>query len=226
MGLMGAISQYEADYHRYPASTAARATLTAACPDFTYGTIYKTPDLGGRLITAGKRPAGKAMPQIENTGNEPMNFEENNREVMAALMDFQTYRINPPAYGTSVPSPNKDHAMNPKQVKYFTMKEVDGVVLAGVGMDGVLRDPWGNPYIITLDLNGDDRCRDAFYRLTLVSGPGERGINGLFSADPSVANSYEANKPIMVWSFGPDGDVNAGAKANAAPNKDNVLSWQ
>ena len=34
----------------------------------------------------------------------------------------------------------------------------------GVGPDGVYRDPWGNPYIITVDLNYDDKARDAFYR--------------------------------------------------------------
>ena len=39
----------------------------------------------------------------------------------------------------------------------------------GVGPDGVYRDPWGNPYIITIDLNYDDKARDAFYRNPTVS---------------------------------------------------------
>jgi hypothetical protein len=33
----------------------------------------------------------------------------------------------------------------------------------GVGTDLVYRDPWGNPYIITMDLNYDEMCKDAFY---------------------------------------------------------------
>jgi hypothetical protein len=33
----------------------------------------------------------------------------------------------------------------------------------GVGTDLVYRDPWGNPYIITLDLNYDEKARDACY---------------------------------------------------------------
>jgi prepilin-type N-terminal cleavage/methylation domain-containing protein len=227
--LMGAISQYESDYHRYPASPVARATLTDRCPDFTYGTVYKRPDMTGRLITAGKRPPGSPMPEIENIGNEPVNFEENNREVVAALMDIQTYHINPPAFSTTTASQNKDHAMNPKQTKYLTVKEVDNAVSPGVGIDGVYRDPWGSPYIITLDMNGDDRCRDAFYRSdrvsALASGPNDKGINGLVKVDPSVQNSFEANKPIMIWSFGPDLMISDQQKANQGLNKDNVLSW-
>ncbi len=30
----------------------------------------------------------------------------------------------------------------------------------------------------------------------------------------------------MVWSAGPDGNIDPTAKANAGVNKDNVLSWQ
>jgi hypothetical protein len=34
----------------------------------------------------------------------------------------------------------------------------------------VFRDPWGNPYIITVDLDDDNKCKDAFSRN--VGGPG------------------------------------------------------
>jgi hypothetical protein len=51
----------------------------------------------------------------------------------------------------------------------------------GINANGVLCDPWGHPYIITLDLNGDNRCRDAFYRLASVSekDSSAQGFNGL-----------------------------------------------
>jgi hypothetical protein len=52
---------------------------------------------------------------------------------------------------------------------------------AGGNRDYVFRDPWGNPYVITLDLNLDDRCDDAAY------------------SPPSI------NAPVAIWSFGPDG---------------------
>jgi len=116
-----------------------------------------------------------------------------------------------------------------------TVKEVDNVVSPGVGIDGVYRDPWGNPYIITLDLNGDDRCRDAVYRLAAVSalpsGPADKGVNGLTRVNPSDVDSFEANKPVMIWSFGPDGWAGRDCRANGTVpglkvgNKDNVLSW-
>src|SRR4051812_30696884 len=37
--LSGAIHQYETEYSRMPCSKAALASLTPACPDFTFGTI-------------------------------------------------------------------------------------------------------------------------------------------------------------------------------------------
>src|SRR5439155_9457342 len=96
----------------------------------------------------------------------------------------------------------------------------------GVGLDGVFRDPWGNPYIISLDLNSDNKCRDAFYKLDSVSqipGGGDKGYNGLYRSGGQ--DSFEANKPIMVWSFGPDGRINFNAKSKDLQNKDNILSW-
>src|SRR5256885_17221359 len=88
------------------------------------------------------------LPSIVN--NYP--YENCNAEVMAALLD----RTNLPW--------NLNHALNPNKIGYLTAKEVnDTKPTPGVGPDGVYRDPWGNPYIITLDLNGDGKCRDAFY---------------------------------------------------------------
>jgi hypothetical protein len=78
-----------------------------------------------------------------------------------------------------------------------------------------------------VDLNGDNRCRDAFYRLDQVSQNvqgNNNGLNGL-SRPATAVDTFEANKPVMVWSFGPDGKVNFKALTNARENKDNVRSW-
>ena len=103
----------------------------------------------------------------------------------------------------------------------------------GIGQDGIYRDPWGNPYIITIDLNYDDKARDAFYRLPAVSAdPGDtvnnppRGLNGLIPKVIGGATVYEANAPVMVWSAGPDKMIDPNAKATAGANKDNILSWK
>ena len=101
----------------------------------------------------------------------------------------------------------------------------------------MLRDPWGNPFVITLDLNYDNGCRDAFYRLEAVSldrsqsGSQDLGYNGLrrvpaANAGDTTQHRFEAKTSVMVWSFGPDGKINAGAGANVLENKDNVCSWK
>src|SRR5206468_190929 len=84
-------------------------------------------------------------------------YENCNVEVMVALLDRTNLVWN------------ANHAMNPNKTVYLNVKEVSDMKSPGVGLDGVYRDPWGNPYIITVDLNGDNKCRDAFYKLSSVS---------------------------------------------------------
>jgi hypothetical protein len=155
-----------------------------------------------------------------------INYETSNAEVMSALCDIVEFR-------NGELSPNKQYVLNPKKNPYLELTLVDSPkrpndpARAGLGWDGVYRDPWGNPYIISLDLSYDRRCRDAFYRLASVSADASgRGINGLSRGDTSDPDSFEANKPIMVWSFGPDGTAGDSQKANQGFNKDNVISWQ
>jgi hypothetical protein len=139
---------------------------------------------------------------------------------MAALLDIERFRNN-------ADSPNMGHALNPNKIPYLTAKEVSDTRSAGIGLDGVFRDPWGNPYIITIDLNGDNKCLDAFYRKAAVSGlTGPADNRGHFGLARSVpGDSFEANRPVMVWSFGPDGRIDPTVAANKGANKDNVLSW-
>jgi len=205
-GIAAAISKYEADNSRFPASQKLRANVSDG--DFTFGTLYLD-QTGNRPLTNKKGP----LPRIVNG----YQYENCNAEVMAALLDRTNHFLN------------LNHAMNPNKIGYLTAKEVnDTRPSPGVGVDGVYRDPWANPYIITVDLNGDGKCRDAFYRLTSVSEPrspqGDKGLNGLFRS--GGLNTFDANKPIMVWSFGPDGWANELQKANEGLNKDNILSWQ
>jgi len=221
-GLMTAINQYEADYHRYPASDLARASLTDDSPDFTFGTYYRRNDGSGYRLLNG--PGKQACPTVDN-GPRRINYETSNAEVMSALCDIVEFRN-----GELTPN-KKEHLLNPKKNSYLDLTLVDAPkqpnqpAKPGLGWDGVYRDPFGNPYIISLDLNYDGRCRDGFYKKLLVSGG---GINGLtLPTGVTGGNYFEANKPVMIWSFGPDGFANdQGPKANQVPNKDNVISWQ
>jgi len=206
-GIAAAISKYEADYSRFPASQKLRAN--AGDGDFTFGTVAI--DQGGTPHSLTNKKL-QALPRI---GNGPPYYENCNAEVMVALLDRTNHFLN------------FNHAMNPNKIGYLTAKEVnDNRPSPGVGADGVYRDPWANPYIITVDLNGDGKCRDAFYRLDAVSFmQADKGLNGLFRS-ANAPNAFEANKSVMVWSFGPDGWASDQQKANAGYNKDNILSWQ
>jgi len=219
--LMTAINQYEADYHRYPASDLARASLTDEVPDFTFGTYYRRNDGSGYRLMNG---AGRQACFPVDNGSRRINYETSNAEVMSALVDIVEFR-------NGELTPNKrEHLLNPKKNAYLELTQVDipkqpnQPAKPGLGWDGVYRDPFGNPYIISLDLNYDGRCRDAFYRKESVS---LGGINGMSRPTGVTTGSYfEANKPIMVWSFGPDGTAGDSQKANQGFNKDNVISWQ
>lgn len=220
--LVSAIAKYESDYSRYPASKLAMASIDDVnCPDFTYGTKRRNaagawPSL---QYKSSKGPQDYS-PAVENS-QQSAEYQNANCEVVAALMDTEKYRNNEFTL-------NANHAMNPNKIPYLNLKEVNGTLSTpGVGLDGVFRDPWGNPYIITLDLNGDNKCRDAFYRSNTVSQEaGNKGLNGLYNYSAGgLPDRFEANKPIMIWSFGPDGKIDALTRADKLSNKDNILSW-
>jgi prepilin-type N-terminal cleavage/methylation domain-containing protein len=145
-----------------------------------------------------------------------------NSEVIKILLDIDD---------SGSPNPvNPKHARNPRNLVTFHGKQVSDFTLPGVGPDYIFRDPWGMPYIITMDLNDDNKCTDLWYGTPQVSqGAAGAGLNGLIGSgsNPPV---YQLNGPIMIWSFGPDKLADApnalNPKANGGVNKDNILSWQ
>ena len=231
--IANAIHTYESDYSKFPVSAAAM-TAAAAVPvaaggpdDFTYG-------------TAGVSCAGPGGPNPINSGFStpapgvyqpvpaPGGYQANNSEVMAVLLDVENWPTVPPT-----PTINLSHVKNPQKTTYLPVTMAGNTNSPGVGPDGVYRDPWINPYIITIDLNYDGKARDAFYRLRNVSqNSGTAGYNGLVNvhtppSPPTGAGDYfECNSPVMVWSAGPDKMIYLNSTANAGANKDNVLSWK
>lgn len=208
--IMNAIHKYEADYNRLPASTNAVNAAVQAGDDFTYGTA----GVNDLLAPGGTQPIL----------NPNVKYQTNNAEVMAILLDLEHY-------GNGLQTVNIGHQKNPQKVKYLSSTMVSDTNSPGVGPDGVYRDPWGNPYIITMDLNNDEKARDAFYRDPVVSAdPADnstlkRGLNGLIPLPPNGV-AYEVNAPVMVWSAGPDKMVYPKEKADKGANKDNVVSWK
>jgi hypothetical protein len=151
-------------------------------------------------------------------------YQTNNSELMAVLLDRETFP-------TGQPTVNAGHMKNPQKNPFLSAQtSVSDQISAGIGSDLVYRDPWGDPYIISLDVNGDGVTHDAVYRKTAVSRDVSQasqtmGFNGLVGS-ATAQNSYAYTGPVMVWSAGPDKKFNSQRTANIGANKDNVLSWK
>jgi prepilin-type N-terminal cleavage/methylation domain-containing protein len=201
--LVNAISRYDTTYSRSPTAQ------TNGVNDFTYAggaPLDNYQGLGSPFLGAG----------LWNT---------NNSEVIAILMDIEKYP------GTALDTCNVGHVKNSQQIKFLNAQMVGDPTLPGVGPDLVYRDPWGNPYIITMDLNYNETTQDIFYKLKAVSRPigtGASGINGLFNPTDSSGNTddYEYRGGVMVWSLGPNKRADITQSAEGEANKDNVLSWK
>jgi general secretion pathway protein G len=189
--LAAAIQQYESEYKRMPSvkEAAQCAAQNPDCPDYTYGTT--NPD--GSAVQPN-------LPVVKSYGSPA--YQSGNAELLAIL---RGPKLAIPAF---VPLARE---RNPRNITFFEAKTVPGTG-PGLGTDGVLRDPWGNPYIVTLDMDDDDRCLDGYYGVLRKGN----------APEPEVKAS------VLIWSFGPDGQAtdDSGAGPKGGVNKDNILSWE
>ncbi|HUA37267.1 MAG TPA: type II secretion system protein [Candidatus Sulfopaludibacter sp.] len=200
--LQNAIQSYDSAYSRMPISPAAQAAA-----------------INGQVTYGGWLPVNPTTSTYWPAAPVPANYFPSNNDVIAILMDITN---------TAVTAVNANHQKNPQQTLFLNATMVSDTNLSGVGPDLNYRDPWKNPYIITMNLNADNQTKDAFYGLSLVSGPGGNsnpGLNGLIDPDGS-ADNFRFHGNVMVWSAGPDGKVDPTVSANSGANKDNILSWQ
>jgi prepilin-type N-terminal cleavage/methylation domain-containing protein len=228
--LVTAIQNYDSTYGRFPVSSgfpqSAQSTAAAnnnTSPlfngDFTYGGVFQ--DTNGSFFPLGTQ----ISPGVVLT----------NSEVIAILMNLTNY---PNGSGSTI---NTNYQKNPQQTIFLNAKmsgwdpSQAGTPEPGVGNDLVYRDPWGNPYVITMDLNYDENCKDAFYCLSKVSNlsglNGNPGINGLINPDTTQSDNYQFHGKVMVWSAGPPTSngkpvVAPGFSATSTFNKSHVFSWQ
>ena len=228
--LVTAIQNYDSTYGRFPVSSGfpQSAQSTAGVNntsllnngDFTYGGTFIFADGTTNLIGT------QISPGVVLT----------NSEVIAILMNLTNY---PDGSGWTI---NTNYQKNPQKTVFLNAKmsgwdpSQGGTPEPGVGNDLVYRDPWGNPYVITMDLNYDENCKDSFYCLSKVSNlsgaNGNPGINGLINPDTTQSDNFQFHGKVMVWSAGPDKKVDSNSanlssgRANVGANKDNVFSWQ
>jgi prepilin-type N-terminal cleavage/methylation domain-containing protein len=189
VSIVAAVAAYQADYSRLPASSLAVAA--AGKGDFTFGTVSNTPNGQGSL-----------SPTVIDTPGENQ-YQNYNSEVIAILRDDNVW----PESANGV-----QHVYNPKQHPYL-----DGAKMAmdtnspGIGPDDVMRDLWGNPYIITLDLNYDNKSYDANLDTMYQLG------------NPNPPGPLLVPKPAVVWSFGPSKTINLTQPLNSAANKKTII---
>ena len=151
VNLIGAINQYYATYSRLPASSnavnASIGDLISNC--FTFGTYDLTfnPNNVVQITTKGS-----------GTKNGTTSYQTNNAEVMAILRDDNWF----PEFAG-----NRGHIYNPQQTVFYSPKGAAGTNAPGMGQgnpglgsDEVLRDMWGMPYIITMDLGYNNHVYD------------------------------------------------------------------
>jgi type II secretory pathway pseudopilin PulG len=230
--IANAIEEYDSFYGHMPVPTGVQQS---GSNDVTYGGTY-----------ASSAGVGNQFPVPSATGWGPSAFGYfspvglyviSNSDVMAILLDQTNYP------NTTVPTVNAGHQKNPMQKDMLSVKFTGDTSSPGVGTDLNFRDPWGNPYIISMDLNGDNKCEDPFYAPYWMSsssgaaaGP---GVNGLSC---QADGNYLFHGNVMVWSMGPDGPYNhasssftyptaptsapgGGAWARDSSNKNHILSW-
>ena len=195
-GLVTAIQGYDSIYGRLPVSAAAQAAAAA--------------NAGNAAAQNGDFTYGGTFSGVSVY---TPGYQATNSDVIAILMNLTNY----PGGGPTV---NANYVKNPQQHVFLTAKMSGDTISPGVGTDLVYRDPWGNPYVITMDLNYDEMCEDAFYGSTTVSAG---GANGLILAPDG---NYAYRGKVMVWSAGPDGKIDPASAAIQGYNKDNVLSWK
>jgi prepilin-type N-terminal cleavage/methylation domain-containing protein len=145
------------------------------------------------------------VPKILGPGIDPskdVSLSISNTDVIVILMDVDQFA-------------NLNHARNPEKHAFLNAGSLkESTTAQGVSrIDYNFRDPWGNPYIIAVDLNYDNKVS---MDLTVV--PPDSNPDPNYSPYPY----QHIQRPVIIWSRGPDGK--AGPLGDPL-NKDNLKNW-
>jgi prepilin-type N-terminal cleavage/methylation domain-containing protein len=202
--LVSAIGSYYSTYGRLPASTNAVNAITNG--DFTFGT-----SLTGSSGQLANMPALPGAPNGVITPNS--SYQNNNSELIAILRDDVFY----PEYATNN-GQVQGHIYNSQQNNFYQGKAAAGPTVAGtgpgypgIGTDDILRDIWGMPYMVTLDLSGDGRVFDPY-------------LNQMYQKQFPGSTLYVPGQ-AAVWSLGPTKKINLTLGSQNPVNKYMVTSF-
>ena len=219
--LENAIKMYKSDYSRFPVPKSYPRNNAG---DFSVGDNDKWDDARaqGLGIVWGDYLVGGYVYQGKTFNS---NTRLNNSDVIKILMSEATdpYPQNPQrTYWWEYPrqSPqgaNFNNSRNPKKRVFINLKpsgEADSVAVAGLSKNGIYRDPFGNQFNISMDLNGDGFCTDPVYsniKTIKYSDATRLGMNykiveGVFDALASTVKS-KCVKGGRRW-VSPMGNVN------------------
>ena len=208
--LASAIKSYHAEYSRFPTAYGQMANTSGGDITFNFplGMYYQTGmnyQPGNCDKTSVDHPKGDCLKTGMNLPmgmyhptDEPMDKNKSKSEFGLLNSDLVAILLSVEGVGTN--PPNKGSSRNPKKRVFFDGKMANDIGKPGVGPDGILRDVFGAPYIVTVDFDGDNDCEDRLY--------------------PPVRSQ------VIVWSLGPDMQMNTGVNADQRENEDNVLSWK
>jgi len=186
--LVAAIDQYYSEFGHLPISS--NAVAAAGTNDFTFGTVSKTPVGSGRLSPL----------NIDTPGEN--SYQNYNSEVIAILRDDNLW---PESNGV------QQHIYNTRQTPYFNAKPSLDTNSPGIGPDDVFRDPWGSPYIITMDLNNDQKCYDAT-------------LDAMYVLETNTPLHLLVPGRVIVWSLGPLKTINLNQPLNKGANKQTIIT--
>ncbi|HAV63233.1 MAG TPA: hypothetical protein DCY13_12815 [Verrucomicrobiales bacterium] len=152
--------------------------------------------------------------QAESPG---MSTTPSNAELMALLMAMETFPDGAPVLV------NLKGNRNPRKIRFLDARMAADNDSRGIGLDGNYRDPWGNPYVVTLDLKGDGYCFDPV--LSQPSVASRLPQNALAHARTNHQGMIEFRGEILIWSRGPDGMADPTRPSDEGVNRDNVIDW-
>ncbi|MGA3181661.1 MAG: type II secretion system protein [Verrucomicrobiota bacterium] len=198
VSLLAAISQYKAAYNILPASTAAVAaalTANSVTNDFTCGSVIQVP------------PGSASIEIVPNNMSQQIitpdttQYQNANSEIISILRDDSNYPETSNTYS---------HIYNPQKTIFFNPAKISsGLGSPGIDTNSIFRDPWGTPYMVTLDMNGDGKCYDRTWF--------------------TLSNNKSFNVPgdAMAWSLGPNWkNFDPTQPVSTTVNKNLVLSWK
>jgi prepilin-type N-terminal cleavage/methylation domain-containing protein len=212
VGLLSAIETYYSTYSRLPASVNAVNAVAGTTNDFTYGTSVTdgTDNLSG-INDANHKPI---VIITEGAKGGKTGYQNNNSELIAILRDDMYF----PEYATNN-GHVQGHIYNPQTTQFYQGKAAFGTITPGtgpgtpgIGNDEILRDFWGMPYIVTLDLSGDNRVFDP-------------NLSGMYQLQFPKSGPLMTPGHAVVWSFGPSKQINLKAASQNAANKYIVTSY-